>query len=1362
LVNSFAFRFGNAGDFDYNIIVDCSPNCDGSQATGTPGEQLASDPPFIIPPNGFVVMRATQLGAVLSPVSRQFGEDDGNLFWYSTDVVDVGTNNPNSMWINGTIGNNPGTAVDVMSFELLGEKLSNPPLAACCDPATGACTDKLQWDCAFCTDPGRTPCQRGRDCGLNNQFRCSAQDWKGARTRLQVNSDAYKDCSGRYCFNPQSPTPNSLTPCTGVGQGTCVSGQTCEAPCEVAACCTPGGCQEVTSAGACSGLGGTLLGFGQKCTPDCCPQTPTGVDCCKDYYNCFNGAIDTGVQCSFRCSVTTAQQCTEDFECPMGETCGGASPDCAGGQVCTQVCDGPDNGADPRIHAVDVPTFVDENTQIVVDFQGVTNGAVYFDDCALGGADFGWYEVFTIGKADANDTCAQVTLNFCCSNPVVTPVTRVVTKDCPCAGAESIFADENSLGEQAGFGSACNNDFCCTDGNYSVQWTVPAGTYTYGIVADKSCSNSTEACEVDGDCPAGTWCRRNNSAYKGHMIIKPCAPGACCGSPADDPMDPFCSVVDRFTCENERKYCKTNQAPCTSAAQCPPGDSCLPGVFLGDKEVSPVPLCVGDPCSLGACCIGPGNCADNSGAGIAFGACNAQGGIFLGGVRCSENPCPVCPIESADQCQSNITSQFIHPNDRLLGVRRADDFRPKGNLIRRICWYPCFIGVTADPAGFECSAPGSTPPDSFIAKIYDDDNGKPGMLLPGIPGAGLALTVDAKAQTEPGSRCWRYSAPILPPSGLSVPTGDCLWLEITGLGEAQPGGTCVIMSVDTADGNNYSMRDVNNLYELDDFQKLDLAFCIDSGIEGETSPPGSQDGGCGNFPVACCKPGNPLPICVDGGTYQQCVGTQGTPLVGIPFPFVTCGDIGGDAGCPVPTNDDCVDATAVCVGQSPNPNLGVCSVSEGPPNIMEVCDLTVGSAPAHDCANGAATCGPVPPASDAYRCGFPTDNRLATTDGPGTSGSQCFASGANSLQSDIWYTYTAPCDGFMTVHNCGPNKTYDSMLQVFSNDTASCVSCPIANNSNNKQCSDDNCGTSGSGSAVRLAVVDGACYTLRLGGWSQIGSVVDAGQAPSGLDIGVVCNEVVPGNPPAVPSGAQAVHARLKNRYISFMPNNAGSVAFRVQRAAIANGAGFCTTSGNACTGAPAQGTCAGGQLCVAPFPGGTPAHSCWVQAPSALPGDLNTAKCDAAPVFRTWSEPVVHVGDCEIVPNSDYTVFTNIPGPVEVPTGLAIKTAEVASLNTKVWADSVGSFNGVEWTPPNRFTNVQDVLSILARISNAVGAPQFTVVNLQAVSAPDSCLNAFVNTADVLIAVRGVAGDRYGAPDTGKVTNTTLCPVCP
>lgn len=211
----------------------------------------------------------------------------------------------------------------------------------------------------------------------------------------------------------------------------------------------------------------------------------------------------------------------------------------------------------------------------------------------------------------------------------------------------------------------------------------------------------------------------------------------------------------------------------------------------------------------------------------------------------------------------------------------------------------------------------------------------------------------------------------------------------------------------------------------------------------------------------------------------------------------------------------------------------------------------------------------------------------------------------------------------------------------------------------------------------------------------------------------------------SAPLPAAAPHDRPKNRYISFTPNNgANVVAFRVTKST-------------------------------------APTGSCWVQSPVQSGFDQYTARCDAAPVFRVWNEPVVHVGDCEIIPVADYDITTTADGSVFSPS-LAIGTIPVPSLNAKLWGDLVGGNNGVEWTPPNQFTNVQDVLAILAFIGAAPIQPQFTAANLQAISSVDSCLNAFINTSDVLIAVRAVAGDSYGPPTTSKLLDPTLCPVCP
>ena len=189
-----------------------------------------------------------------------------------------------------------------------------------------------------------------------------------------------------------------------------------------------------------------------------------------------------------------------------------------------------------------------------------------------------------------------------------------------------------------------------------------------------------------------------------------------------------------------------------------------------------------------------------------------------------------------------------------------------------------------------------------------------------------------------------------------------------------------------------------------------------------------------------------------------------------------------------------------------------------------------------------------------------------------------------------------------------------------------------------------------------------------------------------------------------------------KNRYISFVPRNSvGDVAFRVDKLS-------------------------------------APTGSCWVSAPDAL----GNSRCASTPVFRNWNDTVVHFGDCAITPVADYRIVSTADGTV-FSDPLHVSTIALPAVNGKLWGDVVGFSNGLEWTPPNQITNVNDVLAILAYITSAAIKPTFQQANLQAISSTDPCLNAFVNTADVLAGVKAVAGDPY--PFTKDPAN---CPVCP
>ncbi len=96
----------------------------------------------------------------------------------------------------------------------------------------------------------------------------------------------------------------------------------------------------------------------------------------------------------------------------------------------------------------------------------------------------------------------------------------------------------------------------------------------------------------------------------------------------------------------------------------------------------------------------------------------------------------------------------------------------------------------------------------------------------------------------------------------------------------------------------------------------------------------------------------------------------------------------------------------------------------------------------------------------------------ATTDGPDGSPLCDFVGDAN-VASDIWYCYTASCDGLATIGLCGSG--YDTKLAVY----AGC-GCPAGEP---LICSDDDCGSTYLTSRTTLAVTAGEQYTIRIGGF---------------------------------------------------------------------------------------------------------------------------------------------------------------------------------------------------------------------------------------------------------------------------------------
>ena len=137
--------------------------------------------------------------------------------------------------------------------------------------------------------------------------------------------------------------------------------------------------------------------------------------------------------------------------------------------------------------------------------------------------------------------------------------------------------------------------------------------------------------------------------------------------------------------------------------------------------------------------------------------------------------------------------------------------------------------------------------------------------------------------------------------------------------------------------------------------------------------------------------------------------------------------------------------------------------------------------------------------------------RLATTDGPAVE-AECVGGEPNRFQADVWYAYMPPCSGTLSVSMCA-GTLYDSVLAVYGPSTpadasaadAACT-CP-ADGTLPLACNDDGCGVVQSPSVVTTGrVVEGACYLLRVGGWSSDSGEAGAARGESRLEVGMLCD----------------------------------------------------------------------------------------------------------------------------------------------------------------------------------------------------------------------------------------------------------------
>lgn len=120
----------------------------------------------------------------------------------------------------------------------------------------------------------------------------------------------------------------------------------------------------------------------------------------------------------------------------------------------------------------------------------------------------------------------------------------------------------------------------------------------------------------------------------------------------------------------------------------------------------------------------------------------------------------------------------------------------------------------------------------------------------------------------------------------------------------------------------------------------------------------------------------------------------------------------------------------------------------------------------------------------------------------------------------------------------------------------------------------------------------------------------------------------------------------------------------------------------------------------------------------------------------------VLHVTGCPIEPTSDYEVRA-VAG-IDVTDPLTVSTI-LQPGQGKFWGDTVNDFNGVEWTPPNGFTSMIDVVMVIFTWQGGpVVATDGVVAHLSVADMHPGDINLVVNFDDVFIVLQAFVGDPY------------------
>ncbi len=1047
---------------------------------------------------------------------------------------------------------------------------------------------------------------------------------------------------GGYVFNIASPLALFTLPVGGVEVARLTNGiHSTHKGSEQTVCTpstTPASCVGVCTASLCvggirAGLGctvnadcGVFAGYGVDCDPNCALQTAyTGGDDCDDT---IPNVIDLSVLSTVYVTVS-------------GDNSAATGPDsCTANQFDV-------NNAALRPYEIDP----------------------------------GWWQQFVI----TGTTCAYVTLDQCCSDPLHAPQWNVMWDRCPCEGdgfTQWVTSENPNKPELLAVSRGAP---FCPPGDDNLWWQLgplPAGAYFAPMYSSQ----------------AGA-----HGPYQFHITAERCPEAACCylrceaaGIPVACTVDADCPGVVGV------KKCAEGQCICSLDSECGGGQSCEPacdlknvldcdksrGEYLGLPNKEPaVTFCVAGLCDSGSCCRPGGLCDDalpdlvtpmnkNTCDGITNGkyhggtlcyggtcnggtrnglSCNddsiCPGGVCVGtAVQLSQRTCPICEIDDDAHCQTGqgdygFRCDLSVGGDDTFGAttRIADDFIPlELGSINKVCLEGFYRN-----AGANC---GGTVPDKFTVTVYEDNNALPGVLVGTSQTTVFAVGGDGNLFT--------HQLALTTPIGPIVNDGRIYWLEVSNntvdINGADDGCDYFWLGAAFGQGNNYAMQDRGGGY----------------GPEDAVAPPSGAPDMHWCINLRSQAPPEPLRPCCSCTNSGLCNSPSGDPC---------CRDA-SFFECAIERKSQWIFAGTDCTA------LGAC------PQV---------NAPVHDECTGAIT----------LATGVNTINNDCATDTLDPSLQQLTCQGSPTpFKSDVWYKWINTCPAGVQVDLCDNSNGQDTVMAIYGNHTGTCP-CPVATATQINDCSDDDCFWAGSGPSLVIPDVDtnlGDCLMIRMAGFfdDDGGFFFD-----EKLEISCLGNPVPPaptkGSDDVCIGGANAGAGcgqgsdcasgvcRNKNRYLTAV----------IPPSATANGIKVTLVNLHA------------DSVLVPANYNGTDR---WAGLPTLAISDgagyptFNVAKTQCTFVSTDWSAVgQVHIYGDVIIPGSVYDVF-NCDSSTNCSPALRIGTCKFGDV-----------------VPPVNTVNFSDAFSVVGTLQGAPTRPQKTRSDLVAAVLNPSNANA-VNFSDV------------------------------